>query len=135
MQTDREIENMIIVGNDSAHQNNNKKAITHNVMMAILWLLSIYFIAIYLFEIYEGWGLLDSVYFVTSTISTVGYGDLVPQSSEGKIIAVALMWVGISVALYIISNITSYRENVLDKEIVKKLSVLKSLTFRKKKRQ
>ncbi|MFV0294080.1 MAG: potassium channel family protein [Paracoccus sp. (in: a-proteobacteria)] len=33
----------------------------------------------------EGWGWVDSVYFSVITISTVGYGDLAPQTVPGKI--------------------------------------------------
>jgi hypothetical protein len=43
----------------------------------------------------EGWPLLDSIYFLTVTITTVGYGDMVPETDAGKIFTVAYALVGI----------------------------------------
>ena len=36
----------------------------------------------------EGWGLLDTTYFLTVTITTVGYGDFCPETPEGKLFTV-----------------------------------------------
>ena len=33
----------------------------------------------------EGWPLLDTAYFLTVTITTVGYGDMCPETDEGKV--------------------------------------------------
>ncbi len=43
----------------------------------------------------EGWSWLDSIFFSVITISTVGYGDLVPQTAIGKIFTVGLIFCGI----------------------------------------
>ena len=43
----------------------------------------------------EGWPLLDSVYFLTVTITTVGYGDLCPVTDAGKLFTVVYAMVGI----------------------------------------
>ncbi|HLC69141.1 MAG TPA: potassium channel family protein [Candidatus Bilamarchaeaceae archaeon] len=95
--------------------NSHRKNITRNLLLAVASLLFMYLVSIYLFELYEGWSLLDSVYFVTATISTVGYGDVVPHSNEGKILTIVLIWTGISLAFYIIYQIALYREKMLDK--------------------
>ena len=49
-----------------------------------------------LFHFIEKWGWLDSLYFTIVTVATVGYGDLSPQSSAGKVIAILLIVFGIS---------------------------------------
>ena len=43
----------------------------------------------------EGWGLLDTTYFLTVTITTVGYGDFCPETPEGKLFTVVYCLVGI----------------------------------------
>ena len=43
----------------------------------------------------EGWGLLESTYFLTVTITTVGYGDMTPTSDFGKMFVVVYALVGI----------------------------------------
>ena len=47
----------------------------------------------------EGWGLLDTTYFLTVTITTVGYGDFCPETPEGKLFTV--VWAGV-VALFVL---------------------------------
>lgn len=38
----------------------------------------------------------DALWYSIATVSTVGYGDIVPASTEGRIVASALMLVGLS---------------------------------------
>lgn len=43
----------------------------------------------------EGWPWLDALFFAVITISTVGYGDLVPQTAAGKIFTMVYIFCGI----------------------------------------
>lgn len=95
--------------------------LTRNLLVALLWLLVIYVVGSYLYQQYEGWSLLDSLYFITITIATVGYGDIVPRTPEGKILTIVLVWVGISLAFFFIYNIAMYRERVLDRHVTRHL--------------
>lgn len=45
----------------------------------------------------EGWSWVDSLYFSATTISTVGLGDLSPQTNLGKIFTVLYIFVGVGV--------------------------------------
>jgi len=50
--------------------------------------------------------LLDAVYFVTTTFATVGYGDIVPVTAAGKVLAVGIeasAFLLVVVALFIAS--------------------------------
>jgi voltage-gated potassium channel Kch len=49
------------------------------------------------FWIVEGWSLLDAAFFSVVTISTVGYGNLVPETALGKIFAMFYILVGLGV--------------------------------------
>ena len=48
----------------------------------------------------EGWNLLDSFYMVIITISTVGYTEVHPQSSAGRLFTSGLIVVGVGTMLY-----------------------------------
>jgi len=49
------------------------------------------------FHFAEKWNWLNSVYFVVVTISTVGYGNIVPHNAAGKVGAMILIIVGIGI--------------------------------------
>ena len=53
----------------------------------------------------EGWRWIDAAYFSVATISTVGYGDLTPQTDIGKIFTIAFMLVGIGLFVALASQI------------------------------
>ena len=41
--------------------------------------------------------LVDAFWWVSATVTTVGYGDVVPVTEEGRILGIGLMFVGISI--------------------------------------
>ena len=45
----------------------------------------------------EGWAWIDAYFFTVVTVSTVGYGNLVPETAIGKIGASVLIFLGIGV--------------------------------------
>jgi hypothetical protein len=44
----------------------------------------------------EHWRILDALYFTIITLTTVGYGDITPQTDAGKIFTIVYIFVGIS---------------------------------------
>ena len=56
------------------------------------------------YTILEGWTLFDSLYATIITITTVGYGDLSPQTQNGRIFAIFFTLVAIGLAGYAISS-------------------------------
>ena len=56
----------------------------------------------------EGWNYLDSTYFVVVTVTTIGYGDLVPVTDAGKIFTIFFSFFGIASAFYFVSLIGKY---------------------------
>ncbi len=55
----------------------------------------------------EGWGTIDSLYFSVMTMSTVGYGDLVPTTTHSKIFTIIFTFLSIGVLVSLITKIVS----------------------------
>ncbi len=58
------------------------------------------------FALIEGKGLVDAFYFTIVTVSTVGYGDIHPETGAGKLLAVALIVTGVGAFLGVIAKAT-----------------------------
>jgi hypothetical protein len=48
------------------------------------------------YSLTEGWSILDSLYFCVVTLATVGYGDLTPTTTLGKVFAICYILFGLS---------------------------------------
>jgi voltage-gated potassium channel len=51
------------------------------------------------YSLEEGWSVVDAFYFSVTTLTTVGLGDLSPQTSIGKLFTVVYIFVGIGIIL------------------------------------
>lgn len=49
----------------------------------------------------EGWNLLDALYMTVTTLATVGYGEVHPMSTLGRIYSVILIVLGVAYFLYV----------------------------------
>jgi len=58
------------------------------------------------FMFIENLSFIDSLYFTIVTISTVGYGDIYPINTAGKIFGIILIVIGIGAFLTIVTNVT-----------------------------
>jgi voltage-gated potassium channel len=67
------------------------------------------------FMFIEGRSFVDAIYYIIVTMATVGYGDIVPITPAGKILAIVLIITGVGAFLAVIANATemmlSRREN------------------------
>ncbi len=55
----------------------------------------------------EGWSILDAAYFSVITMSTVGYGDIAPETPGGKIFTMIFTIGGIGIFVTTISTIAA----------------------------
>lgn len=67
------------------------------------------------FHLTEGWSLLDSLYVSAQTVTTVGFGDVVPKTPAGRIFATGLMVVGVGVVLF---ALTSAVQSIVQSELI-----------------
>ncbi|HAF23121.1 MAG TPA: potassium channel protein [Blastocatellia bacterium] len=67
------------------------------------------------FHLIEGWPLLDSLYVAAQTVTTVGYGDVVPATRNGRIFSTVFMLAGVGVVLY---ALTSTVQEIVQSELV-----------------
>ncbi len=56
------------------------------------------------YMVIEGWPLLDSLYMTVITLTTVGYGEVHPLSTEGQIFTMVLLIAGVGIILYLLST-------------------------------
>jgi voltage-gated potassium channel len=56
----------------------------------------------------EGWSFIDALYMTITTISTVGYSEVKPLTSIGRVFTIALIVLGVGVFFFIITIIAEY---------------------------
>lgn len=103
--------------------------VRRNLAVSIALIVLIFTLGVAVYHTVEGWSVLNSIYFISMTITTVGYGDVVPETELGKLFTVILVWVGISVAFFLIYSISAYREHKVDKHVIGRLTMLRNLAL------
>lgn len=79
----------------------------NQLKMAIVYILCVVTIGVIGFASIEHLPWLDAIYLTTTTITTVGYGDVVPVTAAGKIFTILFMICGVGTAGYMLTLIMS----------------------------
>ena len=69
------------------------------------------------FHLLEGWSILDSLYVTVQTVTTVGFGDLTPQTTVGRAFSTVFMMLGVGIVLY---ALTSTVQSIVHSELFAK---------------
>lgn len=82
---------------------------THYRALTLLGMLfSVVAVGTVFFHYAEGWSWLDSYFFTVVTLSTVGYGELVPATPIGKIGTTVFIFVGLGIFAVAIQQFGHY---------------------------
>lgn len=72
----------------------------------------------------EGWGWLDSIYFVVITFTTIGYGDFSPTTPLTKLITIFVGLNGVAILLMLFDEIRRVRSwHEKDDETIEKVDM------------
>ena len=70
-----------------------------------------------------GW--IDCLYFSTTTMTTVGYGDLTPHTDAGKMFTIVYIFLGVGIVLYTVSLLASHFVEVREEFWLERLGRIK----------
>ena len=86
------------------------------------WRCSFSYSGTFFYRSVEGWSWIDSLYFSVTTVSTVGIGDLAPQTDFGKLFTVAYIFVGVGVFVVLFTQFASalLRIEAVERDATKK---------------
>lgn len=82
---------------DSSGLTAEQRAIQRNFRRAGLTSLAVLFGGSWFYHIVEKLSWLDAIYFCTITLTTIGYGDIVPHTDLGKVFTIFYVLVGIGI--------------------------------------
>lgn len=102
--------------------------VTRSLMNAIALIILLYILAVPFYMHFEGLNLVDAVYFTSVTITTVGYGDIYPKTTEGKMFTILLLFSGVSIFFYHVTHFGQFQERSIDPHIQTRLQILRNLT-------
>lgn len=77
-------------------------------LLKLTAMLLYFFASVVLLTTMEDWSYVDAIYFITVTLTTVGYGTLVPETAAGKIFIMAWAPLGFVVVISVLSDTVKF---------------------------
>ena len=91
------------------------------VLLALFTVVVLIVVGTLLYRWLEGWGFVDAAYFTMITLTTIGYGDLVPTTALSKMFTAFFAFAGVAVFLFALSILADYyfgqRAQSLEKQV------------------
>lgn len=60
------------------------------------------------YALIEGWPLLDSLFMTVITLATIGYGEIHPLSTAGRLFTIAIIFLGVGTLGYAFAEVTAF---------------------------
>jgi voltage-gated potassium channel len=102
--------------------------VTRRVVSAATMVLIVYCVAIPFFMAVEGLTLVDAIYFTTVSMTSAGYGDIVPHTMIGKLFTSVLLLSAVSIFFYHITHFGQFKEQTIDPHVHRRLQMLRNIT-------
>lgn len=98
-------------------------------ILFILFIITLYFFLEY--DVFSFEDVVDTIWFTIVTMTTTGYGDIVPKTFWGRVIAVGFMFIGIIVVSFFTGAVSSFlvSSKLLNRKEIKRLSKMKNHTL------
>lgn len=104
--------------------------ITFRLKIFAVLLIAVIITGVFGFMYTEDLAFTDSVYFTIVTVATVGYGDIHPLTTRGKILAITLIIIGVGTFLGVVANATELILSKREREIrLEKLNIIIGVFF------
>lgn len=81
----------------------------HRLRRAFITLTILFFVGAVSFKYLESSTWIDAFYVAAMTITTVGFGDIVPTQEATRVFMIFYMFIGVGTALYTLGIFTEYR--------------------------
>ena len=81
---------------------------SRRVLQGIVVLMAIIAIGVVGYRLIEGWSLFDSLYMTVTTITTVGFSEVHPLSTAGRVFTIILIIGGVGGALWALTGIITF---------------------------
>ena len=93
------------------------------VFTVVLLILTLLAIGTVVYKAIEGWSLIDSLYFTTVTLTTIGYGDLHPTHDASKLFTIVFAFSGVGIFLFSLTILAEHsfhkRASQLERHVMK----------------
>lgn len=101
------------------------------IYLAILFIIFILVVGTIVFHRLEGWSVIDSFYFTTMTVTTIGFGDFVPTYTFSKIITSLFALMGVGTFLFLMGVVSEhyFHRRLLDVSSYKQMFGIKKKKF------
>ena len=102
--------------------------VTKRLVSAVTMILIVYCVAVPFFIAVEGLTLVDAIYFTTVSMTSAGYGDIVPHTMIGKLFTSVLLLSAVSIFFYHVTHFGQFKEQTIDPHVHRRLQMLRNIT-------